>query len=174
MCLEFFFSVHFALVGWIGGVFSRPQYETSQLGGTRSCTLNLTLTLTRRASTTSATTTRPSRRPPWTNWRQRASRWRTTTSSPSARRHAASSSPAGTDITSCLADFLRTARFIPHVKNKAHLPWPSTGCPLAACCRGFVTWHATWNVSHRFISHVHLIKHRQKTFGKRRPSHIHT
>lgn len=42
-----------------------------------------------------------------------------------------------------------------------------------ACCHGFVTWHATWNVSHRFISHIHLIKHRQKTFGKRRPFHIH-
>lgn len=155
-------------------MFSRLQYETSQLGGSRSYTLNLTLTLTCRASTTSATTTRPSRRPPWTSWRQRASRWRTTTFSPSAHRHAASSSPAGTDITSCLADFLITARFIPHLKNKVHLLWPRAGCSLAACRHRFVAWHATWNVSYRFISHVHLIKHRQKTFGKRRPFHIHT
>lgn len=141
-------------------MFSRLQYETSLLGGSRSCTLNLTLTLTRRASTTLATTTQPSKHPPWTNWRQRASHWRTTTSSPSAHLHAASSSPAGTDITSCLAHFLI-------------LHWSSAGCSLAACCRGFVTWHATWNVSHRFISHVHLIKHRQKTFGERRPLFSH-
>lgn len=117
------------------GVFSQLQYETSQLGGSRSYTLTLTLTLTRRASTTSATTTRPSRRPPWTNWRQRASHWRTTTSSPSAHHHAASSSPAGTDITSCFADFLITAHFIPHLKNKVHLPWRNAGCSL-----GLLPW----------------------------------
>lgn len=50
-----------------------------------------------RVSTTSATTTRPSTLRRWTNWRRRAWSWRTTTSSPSARRHAASCSPAGTE-----------------------------------------------------------------------------
>lgn len=50
-----------------------------------------------RVSTTSATTTRPSTLRRWTNWRRKAWSWRTTTSSPSARRHAASCSPAGTE-----------------------------------------------------------------------------
>lgn len=141
MCLEeeFFFCAF--CFGWMDrGAFSRLKYETPQLGGSSSYTLDLTLTLARRASTTSATTTRPSRRPPWTNWRQRASHWRTTTSSPSARRHAASSSPAGTDITSCfvartLPDFLISARFIPHLKNKVYLPWHDAGCSL-----GLLPW----------------------------------